>query len=195
MTRGGNLIFMNQVPTALRALAGVSASSINDSGSRSILQLTNTETTLQALRGFDFTNYYDINMPFYDNYTSTGLVNVGYTPVTGAQVLGRYLVRNIGVDSVDTSATGAAFVKYQPSGATGRVYSFGVDLGYLFISAQDEGGGYSLTFDGIYYPGYDIGTRIIKNIVTSSAHFVSLWSVPYNKGVAFTTTWDIDTCE
>jgi hypothetical protein len=193
VAKGGNLIFMNLVPTALQALAGVSASTIDDTGSRSILQLTNTETTLQALQGFDFGDFYDTNMPFYDNYTSSGLVNVGYSATNGSQVLGRYLVRNDGVDSADTSATSAAFVKHQPSGGTGHVYSFGLDLGYLFISAQNEGGGYSLQYDGMYYPGYDIGTRAIKNIVTSSAHFVSLWTVPNNKGIAFTTTWDIDT--
>ena len=193
MAKGGNLIFMNQVPTALQALAGVSASTINTAGSRSVLKLTDTETTLQALQGIDFADYYDTAMPFYENYTAAGIVNVGYTPVSRAETLGKYLVRNNGVDSEDTSATSAAFVKHQPSGASGHVYSFGIDLGYLFISAQNEGGGYSPLYDGMYYPGYDIGTRVIKNIVTSTAHFVSLWTVPYNMGVAFTTTWDIDT--
>jgi hypothetical protein len=184
---------MNQVPTALQALAGVSASTVDTSGSRSVLQLTNTETPVQALQGFDFTEYYDVNMPFYENYTETGLINVGYTPVKGAQILGKYLVRNDGVDSADTSATSAAIVKHQPVGTSGYVYSFGMDLGYLFIQAQAEAGGYSPWYDGHYYPGYDIGTRVIKNIVTTSPHFVSLWSVPFNKGLAFTTTWDIDT--
>jgi hypothetical protein len=196
---GGKLIFMSQVPTALRALAGVSAATVNTAGKRSIMQLTNTETTLQALRGFDFTDYYDISMPFYENYTSVGLNNVGYTPLTGAQTLAKYLVRTVvnasiaGVDSADTSATSAALVKYQPSGASGYVYSFGLDLGYLYISAQNEEGGYSEAYDGMYAPGYDIGTRIIKNILSSNDHFVSLWSVPNNMGLAFTTTWDIDT--
>ncbi|KAJ4339702.1 hypothetical protein N0V95_007716 [Ascochyta clinopodiicola] len=193
VARGGRLIFMNQVPDALQALAGVSASTADTSGSRSILQLTNTETPVQALQGFDFTEYYDINMPFYENYTESGLINVGYTPINGSQTLGKYLVRNDGVDSEDTSATSAAIVKHQPSGASGYVYSFGMDLGYLFIQAQNEAGGYSPWYDGHYYPGYDIGTRVIKNIVTTSPHFVSLWTVPYNKGLAFTTTWDIDT--
>jgi hypothetical protein len=190
---GGRLIFMNRIPAALQALAGVSASTVDTSGSRSILQLTNTETPVQALLGFDFTEFYDTNMPFYENYTQSGLVNVGYTPVNGSQTLGKYLVRNNGLDSADTSATSAAIVKHQPSGASGYVYSFGLDLGYLFIQAQNEGGGYSPWYDGHYYPGYDIGTRVIKNIVTTSPHFVSLWTVPYNKGLAFTTTWDIDT--
>ncbi|KAF1930223.1 uncharacterized protein M421DRAFT_419278 [Didymella exigua CBS 183.55] len=190
---GGRLIFMNQVPAALQALAGVSASTVDTSGSRSILQLMNTETPVQALQGFDFTEYYDTNMPFYDNYTESGLVNVGYTPTNGSQTLGKFLVRNNGVDSADTSATSAAIVKHQPSGASGYVYSFGMDLGYLYIQAQNEGGGYSPWYDGHYYPGYDIGTRVIKNIVTTSPNFVSLWTVPYNKGLAFTTTWDIDT--
>ena len=193
VAKGGRLIFMNRVPTALQALAGVSASTIDTSGSRSILQLTNTETTVQALRGFDFTEFYDTRMPFYENYTASGLINVGYTPVKGAQTLGKYQVRKDGVDVADTSATSAAIVKYQPSGASGFVYSFGMDLGYLFIQAQNEGGGYSPWYDGHYYPGYDIGTRVIKNIVTSSPHYVSLWTVPYNKGLVFTTTWDIDT--
>jgi hypothetical protein len=193
VTNGGKLIFMNLVPTALQGLAGVSASTVDTSGSRSILQLTNTETPVQALGGFDFSEFYDTNMPFYDNYTESGLVNVGYTPANGSQTLGTYLVRNNGVDSEDTSATSAAIVKHQPSGANGHVYSFGMDLGYLFIQAQNEGGGYSPWYDGHYYPGYDIGTRVIKNIVTTGPHFVSLWSVPYNKGLAFTTTWDIDT--
>lgn len=193
VANGGRLIFMNNIPVALQALAGVSESTVDTSGSRSILQLTNTETPVQALQGFDFTDYYDTNMPFYENYTESGLVNVGYTPVNGSQILGKYLVRNDGVDSADTSVTSAAIVKHQPSGASGYVYSFGMDLGYLFIQAQNEGGGYSLWYDGHYYPGYDIGTRIIKNIVNTSPHFVSLWTVPYNKGLAFTTTWDIDT--
>lgn len=188
---------MTQVPTALRALAGVSAALVNTVGTRSIMQLTNTETTVQALRGFNFTDYYDISMPFYDNYTNVGLTNVGYTPVTGAQTLAKYLVRsnvqNVWVDNVDVSATSAALVKYQPSGASGFVYSFGVDLGLLYISAQNERGGYSENYDGHYYPGYDIGTRIVKNILSSSDHFVSLWTVPNNMGLAFTTTWDIDT--
>jgi hypothetical protein len=157
------------------------------------MQLTNTEMPVQALTGFDFTEFYDTNMPFYENYTQRGLVNVGYTPANGSQTLGRYLVRNNGADSADTSATSAAIVKHQPSGTSGYVYSFGIDLGYLFIQAQNEGGGYSPFYDGHYYPGYDIGTRLIKNIVTTSPHFASLWSVPYNKGLAFTTTWDIDT--
>ncbi|RMZ69366.1 glycosyl hydrolase [Pyrenophora seminiperda CCB06] len=193
VTKGGRLIFMTKVPTALQSLAGVSASTVDTSGSRSVLQLTNTETPLQALQGFDFTSFYDTRMPFYENYTQAGLVNVGYTPIKGAQTLGKYQVRKNGVDSADASSTNAAFVKYQPTGATGYVYSFGMDLGYLYIQAQNEGGGYSPWYDGHYYPGYDIGTRIIKNIVTSSPHFVSLWTVPYNKGLAFTTTWDIDT--
>jgi hypothetical protein len=193
VAKGGNLIFMSNIPTALRSLAGVSASTVDVSGSRSVLQLTNTETPVQALQGFDFTDFYDTNMPFYDNYTQSGLVNIGYTPINGSQTLGRYLVRNNGVDSADTSATSAAIVKHQPSGASGHVYSFGVGLGYLYEQAQNEGGGYSPWYDGHYYPGYDIGTRFIKNIVTTSPHFVSLWSVPYNKGLAFTTTWDIDT--
>ncbi|KAF7444281.1 hypothetical protein A1F99_108340 [Pyrenophora tritici-repentis] len=193
VAKGGRLIFMNQVPTALQALAGVSASTVDASGARSILQLTNTETPVQALRGFDFADYYDINMPFYENYTQSGLVNVGYTPANGSQTLAKYQVRNNGVDSADTSTTNAAIVKHQPSGASGYVYSFGMDIGYLFIQAQNEGGGYSPWYDGHYYPGYDIGTRIIKNIVITSPHFVSLWTVPYNKGLAFTTTWDIDT--
>ncbi|KAK6078358.1 polysaccharide deacetylase [Seiridium cupressi] len=189
---GGRLIFMSRVPNALLALAGVSAAVVNTTGTRSIMQLTNTETTVQALKGFDFTDYYDISMPFYENYTSRGLYNVGYTPVSGAQTLAKYLVRST-VDSVDTSVTSAALVKYQPSNATGYVYSFGMDLGYLYISAQNEKGGYSQTYDGMYYPGYDIGTRIVKNILSSSDHFVSLWPVPNNMGLAFTTTWDIDT--
>ncbi|CAN9265021.1 unnamed protein product [Alternaria alternata] len=193
VAKGGRLIFMNQVPTALQALAGVTASKVDSSGSRSVIQLTNAETPVQALQGFDFSEYYDVNMPFYENYTESGLINVGYTAAKGSQTLGKYLVRNDGVDSADTSATSAAIVKHQPSGATGYVYSFGMDLGYLFIQAQNEAGGYSPWYDGHYYPGYDIGTRIIKNIVTTSPHFVSLWSVPYNKGLAFTTTWDIDT--
>lgn len=184
---------MNQIPVSLQKLAGVSASTIDIAGFRSVLQLTNTETTVQALQGFNFTDYYDINMPFFENYTQTGLVNVGYAPIKGAQTLGKYQVRNNGTDSADKSTTNAAIVKYQPTGASGYVYSFGLDLGYLFTSAQNEGGGYSPWYDGHYYPGYDIGTRIIKNIVTTSPHFVSLWTVPYNKGLAFTTTWDIDT--
>jgi hypothetical protein len=194
---GGKLIFMSQVPTALRTLAGVSAATVNTVGSRSIMQLTNKETTLQALKGFDFTDYFDISMPFYENYTNMGLNNVGYTPVSSAQTLAKYLVRsnvnNAWVDSADTSATNAAIVKYQPLLATGYVYSFGVDLGYLYIQAQNENGGYSPYYDGHYYPGYDIGTRIIKNILSSNDHFVSLWPVPNNMGLAFTTTWDIDT--
>ncbi|KAI1872656.1 hypothetical protein JX265_005536 [Neoarthrinium moseri] len=197
VSNGGRLIFMSQVPTALHALAGVSAAKVNTAGTRSIMQLTNTETTVQALQGFDFADYYDISMPFYENYTQTGLKNVGYTPVSGSQTLAKYLVRSYvnsaAVDSADTSATSAAIVKYQPSGASGYVYSFGIDLGYLYISAQNEQGGYSENYDGYYYPGYDIGTRIIKNILSSSDHFVSLWSVPNNMGIAFTTTWDIDT--
>jgi hypothetical protein len=194
VARGGRLIFMNKIPAALQALAGVSASTVDTSGARSVLQLTNTETPVQALQGFDFTEYFDTNMPFYENYTKSGLINVGYTPIDGSQTLGKYLVRNDnGVDNTDTSATSAAIVKYQPSGASGYVYSFGMDLGYLFIQAQNEGGGYSPWYIGHYYPGYDIGTRIIKNIVTTSPHFVSLWTVPYNKGLVFTTTWDIDT--
>jgi hypothetical protein len=184
---------MNQVPTALHALAGVSASTVDTAGSRSVLQLTDAENPVQALQGFDFTEFHDVNMPFYENYTDKGLINVGYTPVNRSQTLGKYLVRSNGVDVADTSATSAAIVKNQPSGASGYVYSFGMDLGYLFIQAQSESGGYSPWYDGHYYPGYDIGTRFIKNIVTSSPHFVSLWSVPYNKGLAFTTTWDIDT--
>ncbi|KAK9422198.1 hypothetical protein SUNI508_04877 [Seiridium unicorne] len=189
---GGRLIFMSQVPNALLALAGVSAAVVNATGTRSIMQLNNTETTVHALKGFNFTDYYDISMPFYENYTSRGLYNVGYTPVSGAQTLANYLVRST-VDSADTSVTRAALVKYQPSKATGYVYSFGLDLGYLYISAQNEKGGYSQTYDGMYYPGYDIGTRIVKNILSSSDHFVSLWPVPNNMGLAFTTTWDIDT--
>lgn len=157
------------------------------------MQLTNRETTVQALEGFDFTDYYDISMPFYENFTNVGLKNVGYAPVTGAQTLAKYLVRSNGVDNADTSGTSAAFVKYQPQGASGYVYSFGLDLGYLYISAQNEKGGYSENYDGHYYPGYDIGTRIVRNILSSSDHFVSLWSVPNNMGLAFTTTWDIDT--
>ncbi|KAF1831037.1 hypothetical protein BDW02DRAFT_557745 [Decorospora gaudefroyi] len=193
VTNGGRLIFMNQVPAALQALAGVSASTVDTSGLRSVLQLIDTETPVQALRGFDFNEYYDTNMPFYENYTQSGLINVGYTPTNGSQTLGKYLIRNDGVDSADTSATSAAIVKHQPSGASGYVYSFGMDLGYLFIQAEAEAGGYSPWYIGHYYPGYDIGTRIIKNIITTNPHFVSLWSVPYNKGLAFTTTWDIDT--
>ncbi|KAF2866042.1 hypothetical protein BDV95DRAFT_505630 [Massariosphaeria phaeospora] len=190
---GGSLLLMNQVPTALRTLAGVSAAVVAPAGSRSILQLTNTETTVQALQGFDFTDYYDISMPFYNNDTARGLSSVGYTPVDGSQTLGRYLVRSNGVDSADTSVTSAAIVKNQPSGSRGHVYSFGMDLGLLFIQAQNERGDYSQFYDGHYYPGYDIETRMIKNIVTFSSNFVTLWSVPYNKGLAFTTTWDIDT--
>ncbi|CAI6339289.1 unnamed protein product [Periconia digitata] len=191
---GGNLIFMNQVPTALQALAGVSASTIDNTGSRSVLQLIkDAETSEQVLKGFEFGDFYDISMPFYDNYTESGFVNVGYTPVQESQVLGQYLVRNNGVDSADTSDTRASIVKHQPSGATGHVYSFGLDLGYLYNLAQSENYGLSPWYDGHYYPGYDIGNRVIKNIVTSSAHFASLWTVPYNKGLAFTTTWDIDT--
>jgi hypothetical protein len=194
VAKGGNLIFMSQVPTALLALAGVSTSTIDTAGARSMVQLTNAERpTVKALQGFDFADSYDINMPIFDSYTSTGLVNVGYKPANGAQVLGRYLVQKNGVDSADTSATNAAFVKFQPPDAKGYVYSFGFDLGYLYTLAQNEAGGYSPWYNGHYYPGYDIGTRVIKNIVASSAHFVSLWSVPYNKGLAFTTTWDIDT--
>ncbi|KNG47865.1 polysaccharide deacetylase [Stemphylium lycopersici] len=193
VAKGGRLIFMSKVPAALQALAGVSASTADTSGSRSILQLTNTEKPVQALQGFDFTEYYDTNMPFYENYTSTGLVNVGYTPVKGAQTLGKYQVRKNGVDTADKSATSAAIVKNQPIGSSGYVYSFGMGLGYLYIQAQNEAGGYSPWYDGHYYPGYDIGTRIIKNIVTTGPHFASLWTVPYNKGLAFTTTWDIDT--
>ncbi|KAH6648738.1 hypothetical protein BKA67DRAFT_522798 [Truncatella angustata] len=197
VSNGGKLIFMSQIPTALWALAGVSAATVNTAGTRSVMHLANTETTVQALKGFNFTDYYDISMPFYENYTQTGLKNVGYTPVTGAQTLAKYLTRssvnNAWVDTEDTSATSAALVKYQPSGASGHVYSFGVDLGYLYISVQNEGGNYAQYYDGQYYPGYDIGTRIVKNILSSSDHFVSLWSVPNNMGLAFTTTWDIDT--
>ncbi|KAH9883979.1 hypothetical protein F4778DRAFT_576451 [Xylariomycetidae sp. FL2044] len=192
---GGHLILMNQVPTALYALAGVTASTIYPAGSRSALQLSNAETTVQALQGLDFSEFYDVNLAFYDNATSTGLVNVGYTPAEGSQTLGKYLVRSgsDAVDTPDTSTTNVGFIKNQPSNSTGAVYSFGLDLGYLYIEAQAEGGDYAPWYDGHYYPGYDIGTRIIKNIVTSSSHFVSLWTVPYNKGLAFTTTWDIDT--
>lgn len=194
VTNGGNLIFMNQVPTALRSLAGVSASTIDKTSKRSLLQLSNTaDANAAALRGFDFTNYYDISMPIFENDTAKGLVNVGYTPAKGAVALGNWIVRNNGVDAADTSATHTAFVRNQPTGAKGFVYSFGMDLGYLYISVLSENGDYSEHYDGYYYPGYDIGTRIIKNIVTSSAHYVSLWTVPYNKGLAFTTTWDIDT--
>lgn len=193
VTNGGRLIFMNQVPTALRTLAGVSNATIDTSGSRSILQLSNANNDTDAFKGFDFTNYYDISMPIYENYTEQGLVNVGYTPAAGAVSLAGWLVRTNGVDSSDTSATKTAIVRNQPSGAKGLVYSFGMDLGYLYIRALDESGGYSENYDGHYYPGYDIGTRFIKNIHTSNAHYVSLWSVPNNKGVAFTTTWDIDT--
>ncbi|KAL5374805.1 hypothetical protein DPSP01_011641 [Paraphaeosphaeria sporulosa] len=194
VTNGGSLIFMNQVPTALRALAGVSASTIDTTYKRSILQLSNAaDASASALRGFDFANYYDISMPIFENYTAKGLVNVGYTPTNGSIALGNWIVRNNGVDSPDTSATHTAFVRNQPSGAKGMVYSFGMDIGYLYIRALDESGGYSENYDGYYYPGYDIGTRVIKNIHTSAAHYVSLWTVPYNKGLAFTTTWDIDT--
>lgn len=185
---------MNQVAPALQSLAGVSASTVDDTGARSVLQLIgNSETNLQSLQGFDFNDFYDISMPFHDNYTQTGFVNVGYTAAAGSQTLGRYFVRRNSIDSVDTSATSASIVKNQPSGATGHVYSFGMDLGYLYIQAQSEGYGLSPWYDGHYYPGYDIGNRFIKNIVTSSAAYVSLWTVPYNKGLAFTTTWDIDT--
>lgn len=193
VNNGGRLIFMSQVPTALQKLAGVSASKVDDSGSRSILQLSNANSDADAFRGFDFTNYYDISMPIYENYTKEGLVNVGYTPASGAVSLAGWIVRKNGVDSSDTSATKAAIVRNQPSGAKGLVYSFGMDLGYLFIRAQDESGGYSENYDGYYYPGYDIGTRFIKNVHTSNPHYVSLWTVPYNMGIAFTTTWDIDT--
>ena len=193
VNNGGKLIFMSQVPTALQALAGVTASKVDTSGSRSILQLSNATGDADAFRGFDFSNYYDISMPIYENYTEQGLVNVGYTPASGAVSLAGWLVRNNGVDSSDTSATKTAIVRNKPSGAKGAVYSFGMGLGYLYIRAQDESGGYSENYDGHYYPGYDIGTRFIKNIHTSNAHYASLWSVPYNKGLAFTTTWDIDT--
>ena len=151
---GGNLVFMNQIPTALQALAGVSAATVDTNGARSVLKLANTKTTEQSLRGFDFANFYDTAMPIFENYTSTGLVNVGYTPVNGSETLGSYLVRNNGVDSADNSATSVAIVKNKPSGAKGAVYSFGVDLGYLFIQAMAEGGGYSPWYDGHYYPGY-----------------------------------------
>lgn len=193
VNNGGKLIFMSQVPTALRTLAGVTAAKVDTSGSRSIMQLLNANLDADAFRGFDFTNYYDISMPIYENYTEQGLTNVGYTPSSGAVSLAGWLVRSNGIDSSDTSATKTAIVRNKPVGAKGLVYSFGMDLGYLFIRAQDESGGYSENYDGHYYPGYDIGTRFIKNIHTSNAHYASLWSVPYNKGIAFTTTWDIDT--
>ncbi|KAF1977538.1 hypothetical protein BU23DRAFT_500430 [Bimuria novae-zelandiae CBS 107.79] len=193
VNNGGNLIFMTQVPAALRSLAGVSAATVDTSGTRSILQLSNTDRAAVALQGFDFSNYYDISMPIYGNDSAQGLINTGYTLVNGAVSLGNWLVRNNGVDSSDTSATKSAIVRNQPSGAKGLVYSFGMDLGYLYISALDESDGYSEHYDGYYYPGYDIGTRFIKNIHLSNPHYVSLWSVPYNKGIAFTTTWDIDT--
>ncbi|KAJ4359682.1 uncharacterized protein N0V89_000238 [Didymosphaeria variabile] len=194
VANGGNLVFMNQVPTALRSLAGVSASTIDNTHKRSILQLSNAaDSKAAALQGFNFADYYDISMPIYENYTAQGLVNVGYTLANGSVALGNWIVRTNGVDSADTSATHTAFVRNQPSGAKGQVYSFGMDLGYLYVRALDESGGYSENYDGYYYPGYDIGTRIMKNIVLSSAHYVSLWTVPYNMGLAFTTTWDIDT--
>ncbi|KAI0473352.1 hypothetical protein GGR56DRAFT_695585 [Xylariaceae sp. FL0804] len=195
---GGNLIFMSKVPTALQSLAGVSASTVQTSSSRSVLQLSSEASDAAALEGIDFDLHYDTFVPFFNNYTGLGLNNIGYTAVNGSQTLGSYLVRTFetnvnGTDSADTSATSAAFVRNQPAGSTGNVYSFGLDLGLLYISGQNEHGNYAPWYDGHYYPGYDVGTRIIKSIVTSSAHFASFWTVPYNKGLAFTTTWDIDT--
>jgi hypothetical protein len=120
---GGSLIFMNQVPTALRSLAGVSASTVDTTYKRSLLQLSNAaDASASALQGFDFSNYYDISMPIFENYTAKGLINVGYTPTNGSIALGNWIVRNNGVDSADTSATHTAFVRNQPSGAKGLVY-------------------------------------------------------------------------
>ncbi|KAF1956445.1 hypothetical protein CC80DRAFT_525869 [Byssothecium circinans] len=190
---GGVLIFMNQIPTALQKLAGVSESTVHTQGLRSAIKLANGEVNKQSLLGFDFTNAYDITMPFFDNTTATGLINVGYKPHNCSQILGNYLIRTGNVESLDTSTTNVAITKHKPTSTSGYVYCFGMDLGYLYIQAQNEGGNYAPWYDGHYYSGYDIANRMIKNIVTSSAHFVSLWSVPYNKGLAFTTTWDIDT--
>ncbi|KAJ3015323.1 hypothetical protein HKX48_004662 [Thoreauomyces humboldtii] len=199
VSAGGNLIAMSQVPSSLSAVFGVTSVYEAQTSSRSGIQFANVESTPVVLKGMNFSDVNDYWMPIWDSALASGLPSVGYVAAftrPAPTILGTYTRRTNSsstVNSADTVAARAAFTQFQATGYSGYAYAFGIDLGNYYFRAMSEDTQIGDYYIGMYYPGYDTILRLIKNIYQRGTKFMTLWPTPYNMGLTFITSWDLDT--
>ncbi|KAJ3178462.1 hypothetical protein HDU87_003536 [Geranomyces variabilis] len=197
--KGGHLVAMSNVPASLSSIFGVTSTKEAAGGTRAATTFVNVETTPTVLKGFNFTEPNEYIMSIWDDSADGGFQTVGYlkaqtTPaVTILANYYRRLVDGSTALTLDTSTSKAAVTVYQPAGYAGFAYAIGIDVGYWYFRAMSENTQIGYSYIGLYSPGYDTILRILKNIFLRTSDFMTLWPVPYNKGLAFLTTWDLDT--
>ncbi|KAJ3005015.1 hypothetical protein HKX48_000915, partial [Thoreauomyces humboldtii] len=190
--KGGHLIAMSNVPASLSTLFGVTSVLVAAGSTRSYVQFNNVETTPAVLRGMNWSDSADYTMTILDTAIGGAFQTVGYkaaqtTPAV-ASLANYYLATG-----ADTSANSAALTVFTPTGYTGYAYAVGIDVGYFYFRAMSESTQIGNNYIGFYQPGYDSILRILKNVFQRTTDFMMLWPVPYNKGITFMTTWDLDT--
>ncbi|KAI8920384.1 hypothetical protein DFJ77DRAFT_527822 [Powellomyces hirtus] len=198
--RGGHLIAMSNIPASLKGIFGVTSVNENAGGTRSAVNFVNVEgANPVVLRGMNFTNVNDYIMTIWDDAATGGIPTAGYRAaqtLPAVTALANYIRRLNDASqttTTDTSLNKMAFTMFKPTGYAGYAYAIGVDLGYWYFRAMSEDTQIGYYYVGQYYPSYDTILRIIKNIFIRTNDFMTLWPVPYNKGLNFVTTWDLDT--
>ncbi|KAJ3158252.1 hypothetical protein HDU86_002961 [Geranomyces michiganensis] len=207
--KGGHLVAMSNIPAALKAVFGVTSVVEADGGTRAASVFVNAETTPTVLKGFNFTEPNEYTMSIWDDTSGGGFPTVGYAKAQttpAVTILANYYRRLVATTttlSADVGLNKAAVTVFQPATYAGFAYAIGIDVGYWYFRAMSEDTQIGLSYIGLYQPGYDTILRILKNIFMRTANFMTLWPVPYNKGLgnfssvfgkkAFLTTWDLDT--
>ncbi|KAJ3146544.1 hypothetical protein HDU86_008476 [Geranomyces michiganensis] len=196
--KGGQLISMCNIPLSLRGLFGVLSAKEATGGTRAAAQFHNVEGPRPSiLRGMNFSDPSDYIANIWDDAADGGFQTVGYMLVSpGVSSLADYRRRVAPVSTVTTSDLTiykAAATVFKPLGSAGDAYCIGLDLGYWYFRAMSEDTQIGDSYIGRYQPGYDTILRIIKNIFMRTPDAMTLWTVPYNLGLTFLTTWDLDT--
>ncbi|KAJ3134928.1 hypothetical protein HDU90_004253 [Geranomyces variabilis] len=195
--KGGQLIGMCNIPVSLRGLFGVASQLEPAGGTRAAVQWFNVERVPSIFRGMNFTEPNDYITTIWDDAAGGGFQTVAYAATAyGVTALADYRRRTVAGSTnttYDLTTYRAAATVFRPLGYAGDAYAIGIDLGYWYFRAMSEDTQIAYSYIGLFQPGYDTILRIIKNIFLRTPDFISIWTVPYNKGLTFLTTWDLDT--
>ncbi|RKP02020.1 hypothetical protein CXG81DRAFT_11290 [Caulochytrium protostelioides] len=200
VNRGGNLITFSNVPSSLSTIFGVT--SVNNtavSTKRSALQFLSSAAAKvdPSAVDVDWTDWpAESTFSIWSNVTQSSLKHWGYQLTTSAPAtpLAQYWIYQSNTTSINDTSTSRYAATVKKTG-TGSAYAFGVNLGDFYFRQIDQQSYSAPYYVGKYYPGIDLITRRIKHIYRNAAQnkWFNLAQVPYNKGLLFLTTADIDT--
>ncbi|KAJ3174847.1 hypothetical protein HDU87_006639 [Geranomyces variabilis] len=185
VSKGGQLIGMCNIPVSLRGLFGVVSQLEAAGGTRAAVEWFSVERVPSILRGMNFTEPNDYVTTIWDDSAGGGFQTVGYASTV--------TVAGSTTTTYDLTTYRAAATVFRPLGYAGDVYAIGMDLGYWYFRAMSEDTAIGYSYIGLFQPGYDTILRILKNIFMRTPDFITIWTVPYNMGLTFLTTWDLDT--